>query len=231
MGTSSNQNNSYNTQYGPKVVVKKRGWFRRLWAFMGPAYLVSVGYMDPGNWATDIEGGARFGYMLIWVLLMSNLMAMLLQTLAARLGIVTGLDLAQGCKREYAPPLSGFLWVLAEIAIAATDLAEIIGTVIGLNLLFRIPLLWGCVITAFDTFLFLALQRLGMRKMESFILMLVGTIGACFIVEVYLAKPDWSGIAGGFVPHLNASALFVAIGMIGATVMPYKLNGIHSSRL
>ena len=214
--------------FGAKIAVKKRGNFQRLVAFVGPAYLVSVGYMDPGNWATDIEGGARFGYMLIWVLLMSNIMAVVLQTLCARMGIVTGLDLAQGCRREYNRSLNVFLWVLAEIAIAATDLAEILGTVVGLNLLFGLPLLWGCAVTALDTFLLLALQRLGMRKMEAFIVMLVATIGSCFFIEVYLARPDWGGIAAGFVPHLNASALYVAIGMIGATVMPHNLY-LHSS--
>ncbi len=214
--------------YKGDVAVRKPGWVRKFLAFAGPAYLVSVGYMDPGNWATDIAGGARFGYTLIWVLLMSNVMALLLQTLAARLGIVTGLDLAQGCRREYSRALNFFLWVLAEIAIAATDLAEIIGTVVGLNLLFGLPLLWGCAITAFDTFLFLALQRYGIRKMEAFIVMLVGTIGACFFIEIFLAKPDWGGIAAGFVPHLEPSALYVAIGMIGATVMPHNLY-LHSS--
>jgi manganese transport protein len=213
---------------GSKIDVKKRGSLRRLIAFVGPAYLVSVGYMDPGNWATDIEGGARFGYMLIWVLLMSNIMAVVLQTLCARMGIVTGLDLAQGCRREYPRPLNVFLWLLAEIAIAATDLAEILGTIVGLNLLFGLPLLWGCAITALDTFLLLGLQRMGMRKMEAFIVMLVATIGSCFFIEVYLARPDWSGIAAGFVPRLDSSALFVAIGMIGATVMPHNLY-LHSS--
>jgi len=199
-----------------------------LLAFVGPAYLVSVGYMDPGNWATDIEGGARFGYTLIWVLLMSNLMAVLLQTLAARMGIVTGLDLAQGCRREYTRSVNLLLWFLAEIAIAATDLAEALGTVVGLNLLFGLPLLWGCAVTAFDTLLLLALQRFGMRKMEAFIVMLVATIGACFLIEIYLAKPDWGGIAAGFIPRLEPSALYVAIGMIGATVMPHNLY-LHSS--
>jgi manganese transport protein len=219
---------SIESDYGPKVAVKKRGHLRRLMAFVGPAYLVSVGYMDPGNWATDIEGGARFGYMLIWVLLMSNIMAVVLQTLCARLGIVTGLDLAQGCRREYSRPLNFFLWMLAEIAIAATDLAEILGTIVGLNLLFGLPLLWGCAVTAFDTFLLLALQRLGLRKMEAFIVMLVATIGGCFFIEIYLAKPDWGSIVSGFVPHLHPSALYVAIGMIGATVMPHNLY-LHSS--
>jgi manganese transport protein len=222
------QDQSVEADYGPKVAVKKRGHLRRLIAFAGPAYLVSVGYMDPGNWATDIEGGARFGYMLIWVLLMSNVMAVVLQTLCARLGIVTGLDLAQGCRREYSRLLNFFLWMLAEIAIAATDLAEVLGTIVGLNLLFGLPLLWGCAVTAFDTFLLLALQKLGIRKMEAFIVMLVATIGGCFFIEIYLAKPDWGGIASGFVPHLHPSALYVAIGMIGATVMPHNLY-LHSS--
>jgi manganese transport protein len=217
-----------NEPFGPKINVKKRGNLHRLIAFIGPAYLVSVGYMDPGNWATDIEGGARFGYMLIWVLLMSNIMAVVLQTLCARLGIVTGLDLAQGCRREYSRGLNLFLWALAEIAIAATDLAEVLGTIVGLNLLFGLPLLWGCAVTAFDTFLLLALQRLGMRKMEAFIVMLVATIGGCFFIEVYLAQPDWGSIAAGFMPRMHPSALYVAIGMIGATVMPHNLY-LHSS--
>ena len=210
------------------ISVKRHGWFRRLFAFLGPAYLVSVGYMDPGNWATDIEGGARFGYTLIWVLLMSNMMAVLLQTLSARLGIVTGYDLAQGCRREYPKGINSFLWLLAEIAIAATDLAELLGTIIGLNLLFGLPLLWGAFITAFDTFLLLAIQRLGMRKMEAFIISLIATIGACFLVEIFLAQPDWGGIAAGFVPHLPPSALYIAIGIISATVMPHNLY-LHSS--
>jgi manganese transport protein len=214
--------------YHGTVRIDRKGWLRRLMAFTGPAYLVSVGYMDPGNWATDIEGGARFGYALIWVLVMSNIMAVLLQTLSARLGIVTGHDLAQGCRREYARPVNLFLWVLAEIAIAACDLAEVLGTIIGLNLLFGLPLLWGCLVTVFDTFLLLAIQRLGIRKMEAFILMLVGTIGACFLLEVVLARPDWGGVVHGVVPHLPPGSLFIAIGIIGATVMPHNLY-LHSS--
>lgn len=210
------------------VPVKKRGWFRRLFAFIGPAYLVSVGYMDPGNWATDIEGGARFGYALIWVLLMSNLMALLLQTLAARLGVVTGYDLAQGCRREYPRRFTFILWIFVEIAIAATDLAEALGTIIGLNLLFGLPLLWGCAVTAFDTFLLLVIQKRGVRKMEAFIVMLVATIGSCFLIEVFLAQPSWGGIARGFVPRMPPSALYIAIGIIGATVMPHNLY-LHSS--
>ena len=203
-------------------------FWRRMFAFAGPAYLVSVGYMDPGNWATDIEGGARFGYMLLWVLLMSNLMALLLQTLATRLGVVTGHDLAQGCRREYPPAVRTTLWGLTELAVAATDLAEALGTIVALNLLFGIPLLGGCIITAFDTLLFLVLQRFGIRKLEAFIVMLVATVGLCFVVEVVLAKPDMAAMAAGFVPHMNGAALFVAIGIIGATVMPHNLY-LHSS--
>jgi len=206
-----------------EVQVKRRGWFRRLLAFVGPAYLVSVGYMDPGNWATDIEGGARFGYTLIWVILMSNLMGILLQTLAARFGVVTGLDLAQGCRREYPRPVVFLLWGFAEIAIAATDLAEALGTIVGLNLLFGLPLLWGCAITALDTFLLLALQRFGVRKIEAVILAMVATIGGCFLIEVFIARPDWGGIASGFVPRLDPSAVYIVIGIIGATVMPHNL--------
>ena len=211
-----------------RIRIDRRGWMRRLFSFVGPAYLISVGYMDPGNWATDIEGGARFGYTLIWVLLMSNLMAVLLQTLSARLGIVTGHDLAQACRREYPRVVSYALWVLAEIAITATDLAEAIGTIVGLNLLFKIPLYWGCLITALDTFLFLALQRFGVRKMEAFIVVLVATIGSCFLIEVFLAKPDWGQCAAGFIPSLNPSTLYISIGIIGATVMPHNLY-LHSS--
>ena len=217
-----------NSNKPDQVIVKKGNWFRRLFAFIGPAYLVSIGYMDPGNWATDIEGGARFGYALIWVILMSNLMALVLQTLSARLGIVTGYDLAQGCRREYPRPVNLFLWFLAEIAIAATDLAEVIGTIIGLNLLFGLPLLWGAAITAFDTFLLLLIQRLGVRRMEAFIVMLIGTIGACFVIEIFFAEPNWSAVAEGFIPHIDSSSLYIAIGIIGATVMPHNLY-LHSS--
>ncbi len=201
---------------------------KRLFAFMGPAYLVSVGYMDPGNWATDLEGGARFGYGLIWVLLMSNMMAVLLQSLAARLGIVTGHDLAQACRAEYLRPVNVTLWLLAEVAIAACDLAEVLGTVIALNLLFGLPLLWGCLVTAFDTVLLLAIQRVGIRKMEAFIFALVGTIGACFLVQIFLAQPDARALLTGFRPTLSSGALFVAIGILGATVMPHNLY-LHSA--
>jgi manganese transport protein len=201
---------------------------RRAFAFLGPAYLVSVGYMDPGNWATDLEGGARFGYSLIWVLLMSNLMAILLQTLAARLGVVTGHDLAQACRAEYSRGLNALLWVLAEVAIAACDLAEILGTIIAFKLLFGLPLIWGCLITAFDTFLLLYLQRWGMRQMEAVILALVATIGGCFLIQIFLAKPDLPGVISGLRPSLPAGSLYVAIGILGATVMPHNLY-LHSA--
>ncbi|WP_406697543.1 Nramp family divalent metal transporter [Singulisphaera sp. Ch08] len=210
------------------VSVAQRNPFKRLFAFMGPAYLVSVGYMDPGNWATDLEGGARFGYALIWVLLMSNLMAVLLQTLSARLGVVTGHDLAQACRAEYSPRVNFVLWILAEVAIAATDLAEVLGTIIALKLLFGMPLLWGCAITAFDTFLLLWLQRFGMRKIEAFILVLVATIGACFLIQIFMARPDAAAMIGGLRPTLPPGALFVAIGILGATVMPHNLY-LHSA--
>lgn len=206
----------------------RKGW-RRVAAFFGPAYLVSVGYMDPGNWATDLAGGAQFGYTLIWVLLMSNLMALLLQSLSARLGIVQGKDLAQ-CNREVYPRSVNFiLYILAEIAIAACDLAEVLGMAIGLNLLIGIPLLWGVLITFLDTILLLYLQRLGIRKMEAFIITLVAIIGGCFLLEMILAKPDMGELVKGFVPSIpNSTALYIAIGIIGATVMPHNLY-LHSA--
>lgn len=209
-------------------VPKGAGIIKRMFAFLGPAYLISVGYMDPGNWATDLEGGARFGYSLIWVLAMSNAMAVLLQTLSARLGIVTGRDLAQMCRDHYPRSVNYALWILAEIAIAACDLAEVLGTAIGLNLLFGIPVLWGVIITGFDTMLFLAIQNLGMRKFESFIMFLITIIGFCFLFEVFRSSPDWGGVASGFVPSLPDGSLYIAIGIIGATVMPHNLY-LHSS--
>ena len=202
--------------------------FKRIFAFAGPAYLVSVGYMDPGNWATDLEGGSRFGYALIWVILMSNMMAVLLQTLSARLGIVTGKDLAQACRAEYSKFASFVLWILCEIAIAACDLAELLGTILGLNLLFGLPLLWGALVTLFDTFLLLAIQRLGMRKMEAFILSLISVIAGGFMINLFLAKPDWGPAAAGLIPSLPAGSLYIALGIIGATVMPHNLY-LHSS--
>ena len=208
---------------------KRRTPWRKIAAFFGPAYLVSVGYMDPGNWATDLAGGSQFGYQLIWVLLMSNLMALLLQSLSARLGIVQGRDLAQ-CNRETYPKGVNFvLYILAEIAIAATDLAEVLGMAIGLQLLLDIPLIWGVGITLLDTFLLLYLQRLGMRKMEAFIISLVAVIAGCFLIEIFLAKPDFGEIAKGFAPSIpNNTALYIAIGIIGATVMPHNLY-LHSA--
>ncbi len=212
-------------------------FWRRLFAFSGPAYLVSVGYMDPGNWATDLEGGGRFGYELLWVLLASNLIAILLQSLSARLGIVTGQDLAQACRDVYSPGLNFSLWALCEVAVAACDLAEVIGTVIGLNLLLGIPPLIGLALTGLDTFVFLALGRFGIRKLEAFILALIATVGACFIIEILLAQPAWAAVADGLVPHLHPSApflfssneaLYIAIGILGATVMPHNLY-LHSA--
>ncbi|CAN5352918.1 Nramp family divalent metal transporter [soil metagenome] len=207
----------------------KTGFWKKLFAFMGPAYLVSVGYMDPGNWATDIAGGSQFGYKLLWVLLMSNLMALLLQGLSAKLGLVRGLDLAQASRQAYPRAVNFFNWFLAEIAIAACDLAEVIGMAIGLQLLFGLPLLAGVTISVVDTILLLVLQRYGMRKMEAFILALVTTIGLAFIAELIFAKPDGIELIKGFIPSMpNNTALYIAIGIIGATVMPHNLY-LHSS--
>ena len=202
--------------------------WKRIFAFLGPAYLVSIGYMDPGNWATDLEGGSRFGYALIWVILMSNMMAVLLQTLSARLGIITGKDLAQACRLEYSKSASYVLWILCEIAIAACDLAEVLGTIIGLNLLFGLPLLWGALVTLFDTFLLLAIQRLGMRKMEAFILSLITVIAGGFIINLFLAKPDWGMAITGLQPTIPHGSLYIILGIIGATVMPHNLY-LHSA--
>lgn len=203
--------------------------WKKFLAFVGPAYLVSVGYMDPGNWATDIAGGSQFGYKLLWVLLMSNLIALLLQSFCARLGIVRGLDLAQASRAKYPPFVNVCLYVLAEIAIAACDLAEVVGMAIGLQLLFNIPLLLGVTISVLDTFLILFLLNYGIRKMEAFILSLVGIIGFCFLGEMFFAMPKVNEIAAGLIPSLpNSDALYIAIGIIGATVMPHNLY-LHSS--
>lgn len=211
------------------VKTDKVGFWKKLFAFMGPAYLVSVGYMDPGNWATDIAGGSQFGYKLLWVLLMSNLMALLLQSLSAKLGLVRGLDLAQASRQAYPKTINFFNWFLAEIAIAACDLAEVIGMAIGLQLLFGLPLLAGVTISVADTLLLLVLQRYGMRKMEAFILVLVATIGFAFVAELFFAKPDGLELVKGFIPSMpNNTALYIAIGIIGATVMPHNLY-LHSS--
>jgi manganese transport protein len=201
-----------------------------MFAFAGPAYLISVGYMDPGNWATDLEGGARFGYQLLWVLVVSNLMAILLQTLSARLGIVTQRDLAQACQETYPKALSIPLWMLCEIAIAACDLAEVLGAAIALNLLFHIPLLLGVLLTAADTLLVLWFTNLGIRVIESFVLALVAVIAACFLIEICWARPspNWSQLVHGLIPHLNNGNLYIAIGILGATVMPHNLY-LHSA--
>jgi manganese transport protein len=203
--------------------------FRKILAFFGPAYLVSVGYMDPGNWATDIAGGSQFGYALLWVLLMSNLMALLLQSLSARLGIVTQRDLAQASRETYSKFINYILYFLAEIAIAACDLAEVLGMAIGINLLFDIPLIQGVFITVLDTFLLLFLINKGIRKMEAFIIVLVAIIGVSFIFEMFFAQPELGKVLYGLVPSMpNEAALYIAIGIIGATVMPHNLY-LHSS--
>ena len=202
---------------------------KRILAFLGPAYLVSVGYMDPGNWATDLAGGSKFGYALIWVLLMSNLMALLLQNLSARLGVVRGRDLAQVNREVYPAPINFVLYLLAEIAIAACDLAEVLGMAIGIHLLTGLPILWGVLITVLDTFLLFYLQKLGMRKMEAFIISLVAIIGLAFLAEMFFAKPVLADVVTGFIPSIPSNeALYIAIGIIGATVMPHNLY-LHSA--
>lgn len=207
---------------------KKKGW-RRIFSFLGPAYLVSVGYMDPGNWATDLAGGSKFGYSLIWVLLMSNLMALLLQGLSARLGIVRGRDLAQANREVYPKYVNFALYLLAEIAIAACDLAEVLGMAIGIQLLTGLPLIWGVSITVLDTFLLLYLQRMGIRRMEAFIISLVAIVALSFLVEIIFAQPNLGEVARGFIPTaLSDEALYIGIGIIGATVMPHNLY-LHSA--
>ncbi len=207
---------------------KTVGW-KRIFSFLGPAYLISVGYMDPGNWATDLAGGSKFGYALIWVLLMSNFMALLLQSLSARLGIVRGRDLAQANREAYPRAINFILYILAEIAITACDLAEVLGMAIGIQLLTGLPLVWGVSITVLDTFLLLYLQKLGMRKMEAFIITMVAVVAIAFLIEIILAKPQIGEVALGFIPSLpNDEALYIAIGIIGATVMPHNLY-LHSA--
>ncbi|MEX0908982.1 MAG: Nramp family divalent metal transporter, partial [Gemmatimonadaceae bacterium] len=207
-------------------------WWRKMLAFAGPGYLVAVGYMDPGNWATDLAGGAQFGYALLSVILMSNLMAVLLQGLSSKLGIVTGRDLAQACKDHYSKPVSFILWILCELAIAACDLAEVIGTAIALNLLFGIPLTWGIGITALDVLLVLYLQNKGFRLLEALVIVLVGTVGVCFALLIIKAQPPVAGIMFGFAPPKellnNPAMLYIAMGILGATVMPHNLY-LHSS--
>jgi len=225
---STKNSESLSEVHGSVITSGKTGW-RKLMAFIGPAYLVSVGYMDPGNWATDIAGGSQFGYKLIWVLLMSNLMALLLQSLSARLGIVRGLDLAQASRNSYPAYINFPLYVLAQIAIIACDLAEIIGMAIGLNLLFGLPLIWGVSITILDTFLLLFLMNKGMRMMEVFIVSMVFIVGISFLTEMFIVKPLIGEVLSGFEPSfLSGNALYIAIGIIGATVMPHNLY-LHSS--
>ncbi len=207
-------------------------FWRRLGAFMGPGYLVAVGYMDPGNWATDIAGGSAFGYTLLSVILLSNIMAMVLQALSAKLGIVGGMDLAQACRASYPRPVNLALWVLCELAIIACDLAEVIGTAIALQLLFGLPLVLGIVITAVDVLLILGLQRYGFRKLEAFVIALLVIIAVCFVIELAYAQPNLAAIADGFIPRTeiitNPAMLYIAIGILGATVMPHNLY-LHSS--
>lgn len=207
-------------------------WFRKFLAFAGPGYMVAVGYMDPGNWATDIEGGSRFGYTLLSVILISNLMAVLLQALSGKLGIVTGKDLAQACRDNYSKPVVFGLWILCELAIAATDLAEVIGAAIALNLLFGLPIIYGVMVTAFDVLLILLLQNKGFRTLEIFVVVLIATIGVCFGIDLFLARPDMGQVALGYIPNKeiihNPQMLYIAIGILGATVMPHNLY-LHSS--
>jgi manganese transport protein len=208
------------------------GFWRKMFAFAGPGYLVAVGYMDPGNWATDLAGGARYGYELLSVIMLSNLMAILLQALAARLGIASGRDLAQACRDSYSRPTTVVLWILCEIAIAACDLAEVIGSAIALNLLFHLPLLWGVILTALDVLIVLFLQHHGFRYVEALVVGLILAIAGSFAIELWLAHPDAGAIAIGFVPRLeilgNRQMLYIAISILGATVMPHNLY-LHSS--
>jgi manganese transport protein len=230
MKQSNHTNNAQSlSEVHQSVDTSKRTGWRRILSFIGPAYLVSVGYMDPGNWATDIAGGSKFGYQLIWILLMSNLIALLLQSLSARLGIVRGLDLAQASRNSYPKWVNFPLFALAQTAIVACDLAEIIGMAIGLNLLFGLPLIWGISITIFDTVLLLFLLNKGMRKMESFIVSMVFIVGISFLVEMFIVEPSLKEVIRGFEPSmLSGDALYIAIGIIGATVMPHNLY-LHSS--
>ena len=214
------------------VDVNKATWLRKLLAFAGPGYLVAVGYMDPGNWATDLAGGSRFGYTLLAVILMSNLMAVLLQGLSSKLGIVTGRDLAQACRDHYSPRVTFTLWVMCEIAIAACDLAEVIGSAIALKLLFNIPIEWGVLITALDVLIVLYLQNKGFRILEALVIALVAVVGGCFLFELIISRPDMAAVARGFIPTTeivtNPEMLYIAIGILGATVMPHNLY-LHSS--
>ena len=214
------------------IPVDGKTWFRKILAFSGPGYLVAVGYMDPGNWATDLAGGSRFGYSLLSVIFVSNMLAVLLQALASKLGIVTGRDLAQACRDHYSRPVSIALWLGCEVAIAACDLAEVIGSAIALNLLFHIPLTWGIVLTALDVMMVLVLQHRGFRLLEAVVITLVATVGACFFFELIISRPSLAGVAHGFIPtadiFTDRDKLYIGIGILGATVMPHNLY-LHSS--
>lgn len=214
------------------VEVGHGSWFRKMIAFAGPGYLVAVGYMDPGNWATDLAGGSQFGYSLLSIILLSNLMAVLLQGLASKLGIVTGRDLAQACRDHYSPRVAFMLWVMCEIAIAACDLAEVIGTAIALNLLFHIPMTWGILLTSLDVMIVLYLQNRGFRVLEAMVIALVAVVGGCFLFEMIISRPDMAAVARGFIPTTSiitdSNKLYIAIGILGATVMPHNLY-LHSS--
>src|SRR5579872_3680010 len=218
--------------HGSVPIPEGAGFWRKLFAFAGPGYLVAVGYMDPGNWATDLAGGARFGYTLLSVIMVSNLMAILLQAMAARLGIASGRDLAQACRDTYSRPTTIVLWILCEIAIAACDLAEVIGAAIALNLLFHLPLLWGVVLTALDVLIVLFLQHRGFRYVEALVVALICLIAGSFAIELWLSRPELIGVGAGFIPRLvvlrDPSMLYIAIGILGATVMPHNLY-LHSS--
>jgi manganese transport protein len=218
--------------HGSVQVPSNAGFWRKLMAFSGPGFLVAVGYMDPGNWATDLAGGSQFGYSLLWVIAISNFMAILLQHLSVKLGVATGRDLAQSCRDSYSRPVVWFQWILCELAIAACDLAEVIGSAIGLQLLFGIPLIWGCLITCFDVLAVLYLQHRSFRYVEALVVTLISTIGICFLADLFFAKPSLAGIALGFVPSSeilhNPDMLYISIGILGATVMPHNLY-LHSS--
>src|SRR5580700_4251572 len=218
--------------YRTVPILKGVSFWRKLFAFAGPGYLVAVGYMDPGNWATDLGGGSKFGYQLLSVVLLSNLMAMFLQALSAKLGIATGRDLAQACREHYSRRTSFLLWIACEIAIAACDLAEVLGSAVALQLLFGLPLLIGVLITALDVLIVLALQGRGFRLIEAFVVTLIATIAGCFAYEIFVAQPLWMDAVVGLIPRAeilrNREMLYIAIGILGATVMPHNLY-LHSS--
>lgn len=230
-GTVITQKDSFGNS-ADKVLDYRNGNEITKWSFfkfLGPAFLVSVGYMDPGNWATDIDAGARFGYKLLWVILLSNIIAILLQTLSAKLGIATGKDLAQNCKEKYSKPVNIGLWFTAEMAMIATDFAEFMGSAIAIKLIFNIPLLEATIITGIDVFLILALQRYGFRWVETAIILFVATIMFCYVIELFFAEPQWGLVPGGLLkPSINSSSILVAIGILGATVMPHNLY-LHSN--